>query len=107
MGVTLPFVLVLLDNWPLKRFTIFKMLQEKIPFLILSSIACVLTLRAQELAIVSTAGLPVSQRIAHALAACNHYLTAMFVPRNLAVYYPYQIHLPTLTIVCAIIVLGL
>jgi tetratricopeptide (TPR) repeat protein len=114
MGVTLPFVLVLLDYWPLKRFTIydsrftiFKTLLEKIPFLILSAIASVLTLRAQELAIVSTAGLPVSQRIAHALAACNHYLTALFVPRNLAVYYPYQIHLPTLTIVCALIVLGL
>ena len=52
-----------------------------------------LTLRAQEIAIVSTAGLPVSQRIAHVLAAYNHYLAAMFVPRHLAVYYPYQIHL--------------
>jgi len=41
------------------------------------------------------------------LAAYNHYLTAMFVPGHLAVYYPYQIHLPTLTIVCAVIVLGL
>jgi tetratricopeptide (TPR) repeat protein len=115
MGVTLPFVLLLLDCWPLKRFPIsdfrfpiFKtLLVEKVPFLVLSAIACVLTLRAQQLAIVSTAGLPVSQRAVHALAAYNHYLAAMFVPRNLAVYYPYQIHLPTLTIVCAVIVLGL
>jgi len=115
MGVTLPFVLLLLDYWPLGRVTgdgwrvasVRRLVVEKIPFLALSAIACVLTLRAQELAIVSTAGLPVSQRVAHALVAYNHYLVAMFVPQNLAVYYPYQIHLPTLTITCAIIVLGL
>jgi tetratricopeptide (TPR) repeat protein len=125
MGVTLPFVLMLLDYWPLDRISEFARRQpektplrfaqkswrqlawEKVPFLALSASACVLTLCAQELAIVSTAGLPVSQRIAHVLAAYNHYLVAMFVPRNLAVYYPYQIHLPTLTITCAVIVLGL
>jgi tetratricopeptide (TPR) repeat protein len=115
MGVTLPFVLLLLDYWPLGRVTgdgwrvasVRRLVVEKIPFLALSAIACVLTLRAQELAIVSTAGLPVSQRVAHALVAYNHYLVAMFVPQNLAVYYPYQIQLPTLTIACAIIVLGL
>jgi tetratricopeptide (TPR) repeat protein len=115
MGVTLPFVLLLLDYWPLKRFTIYDLrftifktlLLEKVPFLVMSAVACVLTLQAQEIAIVSTAGLSVSQRVAHALAAYNHYLAAMFVPRHLAVYYPYQIHLPTLTIACAVIVLGL
>jgi tetratricopeptide (TPR) repeat protein len=108
MGVTLPFVLLLLDYWPLKRFAVFKTpLLEKVPFLVLSAIACALTLRAQELAIVSTAGLPVSRRIANAVVAYNHYLTAMFVPRHLAVYYPYQLHPATLTIACAAIVLGL
>jgi tetratricopeptide (TPR) repeat protein len=115
MGVTLPFVLLLLDYWPLKRFTIcdsrfatFKtLLLEKIPFLGLSAIACVLTLRAQVNSIVSTAGLPVSQRIVHVLAAYNHYLVTTFVPRNLAVYYPYQNHLSTLTVAFAAIVLGL
>ena len=114
MGVTLPFVLLLLDYWPLKRFTIydlrftiFRLVREKIPFLILSLVACVLTLRAQELAIVSTAGLPVSQRITHALAAYNHYLGAMFIPRHLAVYYPYQIKIPSAAIMCAVIVMGL
>jgi len=115
MGVTLPFVLLLLDYWPLQRVTgdkwqvagILRLVREKIPFLALSAIACVLTLCAQEIAIVSTAGLPVSQRVVHSLAAYNHYLAAMFVPINLAVYYPYQIHLPTLTVVCAVIVPGL
>ncbi len=115
MGVTLPFVLMLLDYWPLKRFaiydlrfTIFKtLLLEKVPFLALSAVACVLTLRAQELAIVSTAGLSISQRLANVVVAYNHYLAVMFVPRNLAVYYPYQFHLPALTITCAAVVLGL
>jgi tetratricopeptide (TPR) repeat protein len=125
MGVTLPFVLMLLDYWPLNRVSEFasrlpetaplrfaqktwrQLALEKVPFLALSAIACVLTLCAQELAIVSTAGLPVSQRAAHVLAAYNHYLVAMVVPRHLAVYYPYQIHLPTLAIVCAGTVLGL
>lgn len=125
MGVTLPFVLLLLDCWPLKRISEFAASQtektpyrfvqgswralvlEKVPFLALSAVASVLTLCAQELAIVSTAGLPVSQRAIHALAAYSHYLIAMLVPRHLAIYYPYQIHLPALTIVCAIAVLGL
>ena len=125
MGVTLPFVLLLLDYWPLQRMSpphstlapqagdrrqttgILRLVREKIPFFALSAVACVLTLCAQELAIVSTAGLPVSERIAHVLAAYNHYLATMIVPRNLAVYYPYEIHLPALTITCAILVLGL
>jgi len=115
MGVTLPFVLLLLDYWPLKRFTIYdlrftifkKLLGEKVPFLALSAVACVLTLCAQQLAIASTAGLPVSGRIANVVVAYNHYLAAMFVPRHLAVYYPYQFHLPALTVMCAVFVLGL
>jgi len=115
MGVTLPFVLLLLDYWPLGRVTsdgwqvtrFLRLVWEKIPFLILSLIACVLTLCAQELAIISTAGLPVSERVAHVFVAYLHYLVAMFVPQHLAVYYPYQIHLPTLTIAGAVVVLGL
>ncbi len=115
MGVTLPFVLLLLDYWPLKRMgeggwrlaDLKILLLEKIPFLALSAGACVLTLRAQELAIVSTAGLPVSQRLASVLAAYFHYLVTMFVPRDLAVYYPYQFHRPATTLLCAALVLGL
>ncbi len=115
MGVTLPFVMLLLDYWPLGRVMgdqwqgsgMARLVVEKTPFFALSAAACVLTLRAQELAIVSTAGLSVSQRLAHVLAAYAHYLVAMFVPRHLAVYYPYQLHLPALTIVGAVVVLSL
>jgi protein O-mannosyl-transferase len=115
MGVTLPFVLLLLDYWPLKRIPDFRFripdikrpLLEKIPFLVLSAAVCVLTLQAQQVAIVSTAGLPVSQRLASVLVAYQHYVVAMFVPRHLAVYYPYQFHFALSTLLCAGIGLGL
>jgi tetratricopeptide (TPR) repeat protein len=115
MAVTLPFVLLLLDCWPLKRISncefqianFKRRLLEKTSFFLLSAGACVLTLRAQVIAIVSTAGLSVSHRVVHVLAAYNHYLTAMFFPWHLAIYYPYQIQLPAPTIAGAVAVLAL
>ena len=109
MAVTLPFVLLLLDFWPLnrvgmcgRRIVEFQaLLLEKIPFFLLSAVACLLTLRAQQIAIVSTAGLTIPQRLAHTLAAYHHYFWAMFFPDNLAVYYPYEIHLAALAIIGA------
>lgn len=94
MAVTLPFVLLLLDWWPLERVRlkpVFMLLLEKIPFFALSAAVCALTMQAQELAMVSTVGLTVAQRVTHALVAYAHYAGAMFVPRGLAVFYPYRI----------------
>jgi len=106
MAVTLPFVLLLLDYWPLNRISEpGRVLLEKIPFFALSAVACVLTVAAQEQAIVSTAGLPVLQRIAHALVAYQHYLGAMLVPRHLAVFYPYEASISTATVVVSAVVL--
>jgi protein O-mannosyl-transferase len=116
MGVTLPFVLLLLDYWPLKRMTIDgwrisglkSLLLEKLPFLVLSASACELTLRAQQIAIVSTAGLTIPQRFAHTLVAYDHYFWAMFYPYNLAVYYPYVIDLDQgIIILSGIVVAGI
>jgi protein O-mannosyl-transferase len=98
MLVTLPFVLLLLDFWPLQRFQIKNqkskiknLLLEKLPFLALALVSCIVTFTAQRQAysIVSAAGLPFTQRLAHVLVAYVHYLGAMFMPRHLAVYYPY------------------
>ncbi len=97
MAVTLPFALLLLDFWPLNRMrnsesgirNLKKLLVEKIPFFALSAAGCLLTLQAQRIAIVSTAGLTISERLMHTLVAYNHYFWAMFFPVNLAVYYPY------------------
>lgn len=108
MAVTLPFVLLLLDFWPLNRFAtnerkqaISRLLLEKAPFFILAAAACFLTLGAQEQAIVSTAGLSATQRVWHALAAYAHYIGAMVFPRGLSIYYPYIIELPVGRIVLA------
>jgi len=117
MVVTLPFVLLLLDYWPLKRFQLpiannkllFRLFLEKVPFLLLAAIACVLTVMAQTRAhaVVSTAGLPIPNRIAHALISYVHYLSAMFFPRHLAVYYPYGTVTSIAKIIAAVVVLGL
>ena len=102
MLVTLPFVLLLLDYWPLGRFTVggkrptlknvLVLALEKVPFLVLAAADCVLTVSAQSqsFSVVSTAGLPVGQRLEHALVAYAHYILAMVVPRHLAVFYPYE-----------------
>jgi len=119
MLVTLPFVLLLLDYWPLERFQlqfenqprrlsgqestpnafgagIKNLLLEKLPFVAFSTACCVLTVSAQRQAftIVSVRALPLSRRIAHALVAYAHYLGAAFVPRHLAVCYPYEAATP-------------
>ena len=97
MLVTVPFVLLLLDAWPLKRMQTglrvnLPLLVEKIPFLILTGIVSLLTISAQKesFSIVSTAGLPLFQRFAHALLSYVHYLRVTFVPAHLAVFYPYE-----------------
>jgi len=111
MAVTLPFTLLLLDCWPLERLEtdpggsrlrpFCSVLSEKIPLFVLSGITCVLTMSAQELAIVSTAGLSIPQRISHALGAYAHYAAATAFPHRLAVYYPYEAVLPAGQIILA------
>ncbi len=115
MAVTLPFVLLLLDFWPLGRIkneksklkNVWPLVLEKAPFLALSAGACWLTLQAQQIAIVSTAGLTLPQRFAHTLVAYDHYFRATFFPVNLAVYYPYVISLDAGTVIVSGIVLAL
>ncbi|NOS72139.1 MAG: tetratricopeptide repeat protein [Verrucomicrobia bacterium] len=104
MMVTLPFVLLLLDYWPLQRLqlkaqgskfkTLSSLIREKTPFFVLTIIACVLTISAQSPAIASTTGLPVSQRIWHAPISYVHYLSTTLVPYHMAVYYPYEMPVP-------------
>ncbi len=111
MLVTLPFVLLLLDYWPLGRFTpafhvgvqrlnalprhpmsgftLKHLLVEKIPFFILSAAACAVTLVTQREII---ADLPLSLRIGNALVSGVVYLRQMLWPANLAVLYPFPEH---------------
>ena len=109
MAVTLPFVLLLLDCWPLKRLenkSFLALVWEKTPFFAITLGVCVLTMLAQEQAIASTAGLTVSHRLANVVVAYAHYVGAMFVPINLAVFYPYRLLLPASTILLACLVIA-
>jgi tetratricopeptide (TPR) repeat protein len=92
MVVTLPFVLLLLDFWPLKRKASPGLFLEKIPFFALAALECAATLWAQRGAnsVVSFGILPLSARIANALVSCVLYLWKMLWPVDLALPYPYS-----------------
>jgi tetratricopeptide (TPR) repeat protein len=104
MLVTLPFVLLLLDYWPLKRWamgdsrsTIPPLVLEKVPFLLLAAADCVGTilLQNQNDAIVSVQHLGFFWRAGNALVAYGDYLWQMIYPSGLAVLYPHLgNHLP-------------
>ncbi len=110
MVVTLPFVLLLLDYWPLKRFAQpggrlipWGLIVEKIPLLALSGAACVATFFAQKEVIEP---LPLYSRIGNALVSYVAYLGQMIYPAGLAVYYPHPgSSLPLWKIVAAVILL--
>jgi len=89
--VTLPFVLLLLDYWPLKRAaTPAKLFLEKIPLLLLSAGTCVMTILAQTGTISALERLPISWRIENAFLALLTYLGQMLWPAGLAVFYPHS-----------------
>lgn len=97
MLVTLPLVLLLLDYWPLNRFTpsaLKRLLIEKIPFFILSAASCIVTMLAQQQAIKPMGVLPLPLRLSNAVIAYITYLLQMIWPHNLAVLYPYRFNPP-------------
>jgi protein O-mannosyl-transferase len=95
MLVTLPFVLLLLDYWPLKRlrFTVpdtRRLVAEKIPFLLLSLGFCAATFLAQNSAgaVKSLSRYSFGQRVENIPVSYVRYLSKLFWPENLAVFYP-------------------
>ena len=108
MVVTLPFVLLLLDFWPLGRFnpsTLVRLLIEKIPFFVLTFASCLLTLFAQKNALWSSASLPFSFRFANALMSYVRYISRIFCPTKLALIYPYPHSWPLIGVIAAAAVL--
>src|SRR5262249_52511433 len=105
MLVTLPFVLLLLDYWPLGRLDArrsrtarqeLQLVIEKIPLIALSAVSSVVTFLAQRGAIGWTEQLPVPARINNAIVSYVIYVRQMFWPTKLAVFYPHPEHrLPT------------
>jgi protein O-mannosyl-transferase len=109
MVVTLPFVLLLLDYWPLQRsaecgvrsaesgmqerkIPVWRLLMEKIPFFVLSGLECMATFWAQKAgnSVVTAAAFPVPERIANSLVAYVLYLGKTVCPVDLAVPYPFS-----------------
>jgi protein O-mannosyl-transferase len=94
MLVTLPFVLILLDVWPLGRSgagALSRSWTEKIPWLALSACSCVVTVWAQTAggAMRSLEQYPVRVRLANAVVAAVAYIGKLFWPVDLAVIYPH------------------
>src|ERR1700677_2858603 len=101
--VTVPFLLLLLDYWPLNRLALLtskassvipptpppaRLVVEKIPLFALSAACCTATLWAQKGAVDSIEWTSFSSRIANALVSYVIYIRQMFYPAGLAVFYP-------------------
>jgi protein O-mannosyl-transferase len=90
--VTLPFVLLLLDSWPLRRGgPIVPRVLEKIPYFVLSATFCVIELLAQVGGHSARAltEFPLWCRCANAVLAYLLYLKKALLPFDLAVFYPH------------------
>lgn len=110
MAVTLPFVLLLLDFWPLQRFNrsnVRRVFTEKIPFFALSAIFCAVTYEIQKkfAAMVSFDRLGLGERIGNAILSYAGYLGKFFWPEKLAVIYPYSTDLDATEICLAALLL--
>ncbi|HEY3761793.1 MAG TPA: tetratricopeptide repeat protein [Verrucomicrobiae bacterium] len=113
MFVTLPFVMLLLDFWPLGRVRElraeiwWKLVLEKIPFLMLVGASCVVTFLAQRHsgAVISLKIVPMELRLENTPVAYVLYLQKMFWPSPLAVFYPFPPVMPTGAVVTSVVLL--
>lgn len=120
MLVTLPFLLLVLDYWPLGRFPVgqlgycdnsegtastmtvsgrehsSRLVLEKVPLLIFSMFSIYITSLAVQLSgiVISTEAVPMKLRIANGLVSYVAYVAKMAWPKDLAVYYPYPAMVP-------------
>jgi len=91
MLVTLPFVLLLIDYWPLERKFNKFLLLEKIPFFAFALASCVITYICQQKggAVTDFATYGLKNRFAGVVIYYGEYLWKMIWPTKLAVLYPY------------------
>ena len=133
MLVTMPFVLLLLDYWPLGRLPTSKplvasqslpsgnsfqpdalpvatwrrLIVEKIPLLLLAAASCVATMLVQHGSVVRLNELPLVPRFGSALVSYAAYLGQFFYPLDLAVFYPHPAaRLPAWEAVAALFLLA-
>lgn len=101
MLVTWPFVMLLLDYWPLRRFQksevgghrsmVRELVVEKIPLLVIVALSALITLLAQSHsgAVITFTTAPLWLRLSNVLLAYAKYVWRTFWPHDLALYYPY------------------
>ena len=112
MLVTLPFVLLLLDYWPLSRMKSgglrWGLVWEKAPLFALSAASCVITYFAQreQGAVMATTVFPFGLRVENALVSYAAYMWKMVWPARLAVFYPHPFRYPAWEIIVAVLVLA-
>jgi len=131
MLVTLPFVLLLLDYWPLQRFELLQtepeqshldnkkqtisfqsapthhLVLEKVPLVILSITSILVSsLSSKNIGmLVSTETVPIWLRVKNGLVSYIIYIQKMIWPVDLAVFYPYPKYIPfwQLTVACLVL----
>jgi Tfp pilus assembly protein PilF len=119
MVVTLPFVLLLLDYWPLNRFQldgseknllvkIAGLLWEKIPLFILTAASAGITFLVQDKwgAVRSFDIIPLTHRLSNMLISYVQYIIKFLYPIKLGVFYPYPDIIPVRKLVTSIMVLS-
>jgi protein O-mannosyl-transferase len=108
MIVTLPFTLLLLDVWPLKRSGVRTLVLEKVPLVILAIAASVVTFIVQRQggAVQSLGFVPIAARVCNALVAYVAYLANFVWPMGLTAFYPYPLHLPVWQVAFAALALA-
>jgi tetratricopeptide (TPR) repeat protein len=121
MLVTLPFVLLLLDYWPLGRWQKVlsipienryqfagKLVWEKAPFFIFTTLSIGLTLWSQRTGIASLDRLPIVDRAINAILSYLYYIDKFVYPVDLAVFYPYPNYVSLWQVcVAALLLLGI
>lgn len=104
-AVTLPFVLLFLDDWPLKRIPqefplsqkiMVPIIREKLPLFLLTITMSILTYinHLQSGGVTPFDKLPLLVRIENAFVSYLQYIYKMFWPQSLSILYPPPIHFP-------------
>lgn len=117
--VTFPFVLLLVDRWPLRRYGTFQeadqrgdtrrcrwisvlkswvppfhLWREKLPLWLLSAAFCAITWHMHGAAVVPVQNVPLSSRLANAISGYGQYLWQLLWPVNLGFYYQLYLDRP-------------
>ncbi|HJT18512.1 MAG TPA: hypothetical protein VJ853_14030, partial [Thermoanaerobaculia bacterium] len=106
MYITLPFVLMLVDWWPLRRGIRIK---EKLPLFGLTIFGAIMAVVGQRnlQAVQSIEALPLTARLANAAVAYVRYIGKFFAPVNLAVIYPMEPIGAAVAAACALLVVAI